>query len=130
MDNKKAWGWHTIVDASHCDHEAITDYKTIYDFAKQLVKDIDMVAYGEPQIINFGSGDKEGYTLVQLIETSNIVAHFANDIDAVFLDVFSCKEYDPKVVEKLVRQYFKAGHIELRKEDRCYGKIPEKAYCS
>lgn len=129
MESRQAWGWHTIIDASHCNHEAITDYDTIYNFTKKLVKDIDMVAYGEPQIINFGSGDKAGYTLVQLIETSNITAHFANDIDAIFLDVFSCKEYDAEIVENLVRQFFKAEQIDVRKEDRGYAKISEEA-CS
>ena len=123
MDEQKVWGWHTIVDASDCDHKAITDYDTIYKFSKKLVKEIDMVPYGEPQIIKFGSGDKEGYTLVQLIETSNITAHFADDIDAVFLDVFSCKEYDSRIVERLVREYFKANKLIVRTEDRGYARL-------
>lgn len=127
MSERLAWGWHTIVDASHCDHQAITDYDTIYRFTKQLVNDIDMVPFGEPHIVHFGSEEKAGYTMVQLIETSNIVAHFANDIDAVFLDCFSCKEYDPTIVEKLVKEYFRPEHIDLRVEDRGYAKVSEKA---
>lgn len=102
------WGYHAIVDASGCDHDAITSYDRIYAFVKQLVKDIDMVAYGEPQIVNFGSEDKAGYTLVQLIETSNICAHFVNELDEMYLDVFSCKSFDPTVVEDLVVKYFGA----------------------
>lgn len=45
----------------------------------KLVKDIDMVPYGGPQVVHFGSGNKAGYTLVQLIETSNITAHFVEE---------------------------------------------------
>lgn len=105
------WGYHTIIDASGCDAEAIQSYDTIYNFTKQLVNDIDMVAYGEPQIVNFGSGNKAGYTLVQLIETSNICAHFVPDDGkggtAMYLDVFSCKPYDPQVVADIAKQYFK-----------------------
>lgn len=101
------WGYHTIIDASGCDHEAITNKDTIIAFAKQLVKDIDMVAYGEPQVIKFGSGNKEGYTLVQLIETSNICAHFVDENNTFYLDVFSCKEYDPKKVVEIAQDYFK-----------------------
>jgi hypothetical protein len=37
---------------------------------------------------------------VQLIETSLISAHFANLTNTVYLDVFSCKPYDPEVVEE------------------------------
>ena len=105
------WGYHLILDCSLCDEYAIRDYDTIYAFTKQLVRDIDMVAYGEPQIVNFGSGNKAGYTLVQLIETSNICAHFVNEDNTMYLDVFSCKEYDDQVVIDLVKKYFGAGQI-------------------
>jgi S-adenosylmethionine/arginine decarboxylase-like enzyme len=101
------WGYHLILDAAECDHNAITDHDTIYSFVKQLVKDIDMVAFGEPQIVDFGEGDKAGYTLVQLIETSNICAHFVNERDHLYLDVFSCKKYDPQTVIDVAKAYFK-----------------------
>ena len=107
----KYWGYHLILDCAGCEHHAITDYDNIYDFTKQLVKDIDMIAYGEPQIVNFGSDDKAGYTLVQLIETSNICAHFVNENDTMYLDVFSCKEYDDEIVKTLVEKYFGAKQI-------------------
>jgi len=105
------WGYHLMLDCAGCDQYAIRDSETIYNFAKQLVKDIDMVAYGEPQIVKFGSGDKAGYTLVQLIETSNICAHFVDEDNTMYLDVFSCKEFDHNVVIKLVKQYFDAVRI-------------------
>jgi S-adenosylmethionine/arginine decarboxylase-like enzyme len=106
MKEKTYWGHHLIINASGCEHSTITDYYTIHRFTKDLVKDIDMVAYGEPQIIHFGEGDKEGFTLVQLIETSNICAHFANDKKTIYLDVFSCKPYDKDVVADLMMEYF------------------------
>ena len=101
------WGYHTIIDASECDADAIRDEKIIYEFAKDLVKEIDMVAYGEPQIVKFGSGDKAGYTLIQLIETSNICAHFVEENNTMYLDVFSCKPYDPAIVVKVTEKHFK-----------------------
>ena len=109
------WGYHLILDCGDCNVDAIQDYNTIYNFTKQLVKDIDMVAFGEPQIVNFGSGNKAGYTLVQLIETSNICAHFVPDDgkggNAMYLDVFCCKEYDDQTVINLVKKYFGARSI-------------------
>lgn len=108
---QRYWGYHAIIDAAGCDHEAITSYDAIYTFAKELVRDIDMVAYGEPQIVKFGSDDKAGYTLVQLIETSNICAHFVDENDTMYLDVFSCKPFDEKVVEDLVVKHFGAKHL-------------------
>lgn len=105
------WGYHTIMDCGGCNHNAITDRDNIYNFAKQLVKDIDMIAYGEPQIVNFGTDDKAGYTLIQLIETSNISCHFVNSLDQMYLDVFSCKPYDMRIVEDLVIKYFGAKTV-------------------
>jgi S-adenosylmethionine decarboxylase len=104
--NEEFWGFHLILDCGGCDNYAIKDYDNIYNFVKKLVVAIDMVAYGEPQIINFGSGNKEGYTLVQLIETSNICAHFVNEKNEIYLDVFSCKPFDENIIEALVVKYF------------------------
>jgi hypothetical protein len=100
------WGYHLIINAGKCDKNAIKDHDTVYKFAKELVERIDMVAYGEPQIVNFGSGNKEGFTLVQLIETSNICAHFCNDTGDMYLDVFSCKPFTKGDVFFMVNKYF------------------------
>jgi S-adenosylmethionine/arginine decarboxylase-like enzyme len=118
MNEKTYWGHHLIINAGDCNHSTITDYNTIHQFAKQLVKQIDMVAYGEPQIVKFGHGDKQGYTLVQLIETSNICAHFVDETNDAYIDVFSCKPFDEKVVINLVKTFFEAKKFETMFIDR------------
>ena len=106
------WGYHLILDCSGCNHEAFTSAENIATFAKTLVKEIDMVAYGEPQVVHFGSGNKQGYTLVQLIETSNICAHFVEENNTMYLDVFSCKPFENEIVKDCVRDYFKPEAIQ------------------
>jgi S-adenosylmethionine/arginine decarboxylase-like enzyme len=101
-----SWGYHLILDCSGCIRSSIRNKSTIERFSKNLVQRIDMIPYGEPQIQHFGSGNKSGYTLVQLIETSNIVAHFVEETDDMYLDVFSCKEYEPNHVKEIVKKYF------------------------
>jgi S-adenosylmethionine decarboxylase len=44
--------------------------------------------------------------MTQLIETSLISAHFANESRAIYLDVFSCKEYDSDIVAEYAKSYF------------------------
>lgn len=100
------WGYHLILDCAGCDHNSITSAENVSNFAKELVREIDMVPYGEPQVIHFGSGNKEGFTLVQLIETSNICGHFVNENDTMYLDVFSCKPFDPTVVIEVTKKFF------------------------
>ena len=50
-----------------------------------------MKAYGDPIIEHFATHSPEcaGYSLVQLIETSNICAHFSDLTGDVYLDVYS-----------------------------------------
>jgi len=118
------WGYHLILDASKCIAPKIRCSKNITNFTKALVQRIDMVAYGEPQIHHFGSGNKAGYTLVQLIETSNICGHFVEETNDMYLDVFSCKPFNPTDVEDMVSLYFspmKTNRIFLtRQSPSCY----------
>lgn len=106
-----AWGYHLVLDCYNADRELITSSTNIAAFAKALVKKINMKAYGEPQVIHFGEDDKQGYTLVQLIETSNITAHFCDDTGNFYLDVFSCKPYENALVVETVKQFFAPERI-------------------
>ena len=110
----RAWGYHLILDASACLPARIRCPRVIHEFTHTLVKRIDMKAYGEPLIVHFGDDDKKGYTLVQLIETSNICAHFCEESNDMYLDVFSCKSFNPKDVECTVREYFNPEQYNLR----------------
>ena len=103
------WGYHTVFDCWDWDRTAIQDKNTVIKFITTLVNDIDMVPIGSPQITQtaIGQDDKEGFTAIQIIETSTITAHFINSTGSLYLDVFSCKEYDKLVVEKLIKEYFK-----------------------
>jgi len=94
-----------------CDHDAIRSKETIAAFTKELVKEIKMVAFGKPRIVRFGTGKAMGITLVQLIETSNISAHFAEESDDVYLDIFSCSPFEPKVAIAVFKKYFKPQTI-------------------
>lgn len=106
MNENTYWGYHLIINAGKCSKKAVTESRIIDQFVRELVEKIDMVAFGDPQIIHFGEGNKAGYTLVQLIETSNICGHFCDDTGDMYLDVFSCKPYDKEIVLQLVDEYF------------------------
>jgi len=110
------WGYHTVFDCWDCDRTAIQDKNTVRKFITTLVKDIDMVPIGNPQISQtaIGQDDKEGFTAIQIIETSSITAHFINSTGSLYLDVFSCKKFDREIVQMLIKQFFNPKSI--RKE--------------
>lgn len=112
--NTKPWGQHLIIDAFDCNPAALRSKTTIAEFSKSLVNAIDMVAYGAPRIVHFGTGHTQGYTLVQLIETSNITAHFAEDSNSIFLDVFSCKLFNKEIALRVFRDYFNPTSMKTR----------------
>jgi S-adenosylmethionine/arginine decarboxylase-like enzyme len=105
------WGYHLMLDCSDCDLDAMTSHINVVNFAKELVKKIDMIPFGAPMVVNFGTGDKAGFTLIQLIETSNICAHFSNETQAIYLDVFSCKSFNIDDVINTVGIYFKPNKM-------------------
>jgi len=105
------WGFHLTLDCRACNKPKIQSAENITQFAKELVVQIDMVPYGEPQVVHFGKEDKTGYTLVQLIETSNICGHFCDDSGDCYIDVFSCKPFDNDTVVEVVNKYFEPTSI-------------------
>jgi len=112
MQNKNRWGQHLILDMGGC-NEKISRKESIRAFVAELVDAIDMVAYGEPLIEHFATHSQEaaGYSLVQLIETSAISAHFSDHNRDVYLDVFSCKSFDSNRVVQVVDKYFEPKNI-------------------
>lgn len=97
-----------MLNCKACSIETITSETALASFAKQLVNSIDMIAYGEPIITHFAKENPKaaGFTLIQLIETSSITGHFVDESGDAYLDVFSCKEFKPDKVVKLVADFF------------------------
>ena len=102
----KAWGLCTAVDLQDCRPDLIRNVDHIRNYVLALCELIDMQRFGECQIVDFGSGRVAGYSMVQLISTSLISGHFANDTNNAYLDIFSCKGYDPAVVEEFSKNFF------------------------
>ncbi|HLP62616.1 MAG TPA: S-adenosylmethionine decarboxylase, partial [Candidatus Deferrimicrobium sp.] len=103
-----AWGILTSVDIHDCDPGLIRSASAIKEFVVQLCDLIEMKRFGEPVIVHFGDDEKvAGYSMTQLIETSLISAHFANLTNNVYLDIFSCKYYNPEKAAEFSKNYFK-----------------------
>jgi S-adenosylmethionine decarboxylase len=120
FDGMQAWGILTSLDIHGCDPNLIRDPEAIKEFTIQLCDLIDMKRFGDPVIVDFGEDERvSGYSLTQLIETSLISAHFANQSNTVYLDIFSCKYYDPDTAAQFSRDFFKGRdynmNVALRK---------------
>ncbi len=115
FEDLKAWGMLSCIDLHGCDPETIRSAEKIREFVIRLCELIEMRRFGEPQIVHFGEEERvAGYSMTQLIETSLISGHFANLTNAVYLDVFSCKPYDPETVAKFAGEFFQASSSNLQ----------------
>jgi len=113
--NSNAWGLLTSVDLYHCNPELIRDADVIKRFVKELCKKIDMTPHGETEVVHFGADDRvEGFSMTQLIETSLISGHFANATNAAYLDIFSCKYYEPRDAAEFATEFFNASHYRMQ----------------
>lgn len=99
------YGKHVVHHSEGC-NESILDITSITSFIIDLCDAINMVRYGDPFVARFGHGIEVGISAVQLIETSAITIHTNDGARELYLDVFSCKDYDAGIVSDMVTAYF------------------------
>src|SRR5580765_991938 len=111
-----AWGHHLLLDLAGCRLEVVRSRDALRDFVAELVEAIDMVAYGEPLLAHFAvhSPQAAGWSVVQLIETSAITGHFCDANGDAYVDVFSCKAFDPAAALAVVERLLAPRSIESR----------------
>lgn len=112
------WGRSASVDLHGCDVTLLKDPKAIGRFVRQLTALLKMHRVGRTEIKRFGHRKLRGYSMIQFIETSTITAHFDEVGKRAFIDVFSCRKYDPKPIAAFSRKFFKAKYVKMYVEER------------
>ena len=107
------YGWELILDIHNC-YPSVFNRTQLSLFFKTLCEKIDM----EAEDLHFWdyADDPEGYarapanlkgtSAVQFIKTSTITIHTLDDLERVYLNVFSCKGFDPEIVKALALDWF------------------------
>ena len=119
-DKKDPWGVLTSVDLYDCAPKIMGDAKMIEKFVKDLCETIGAKPLGNCRVVRFGAdgngaNEKEdGYSMTQLIETALISGHFVNATHTAYLDIFSCKFYEPREVAQFAMSFFKGGHYKMQ----------------
>ncbi len=112
--NLDVWGTLSSIDVKNCDPEIIRNAEKIKDYVIKLCDLIEMKRFGECQVVHFGEDEVvAGFSMTQLIETSLVSGHFANLTNTAYIDIFSCKPYDPHVAAKFTQEFFKAESFSL-----------------
>jgi S-adenosylmethionine decarboxylase len=102
-----AWGILTSVDIADCDPQKIRDSAFITTYVHKLCDFIGMRRFGDTVVVNFGEDMRvAGFSMTQLIESSLISGHFANQTNRAYIDIFSCKFYEPRYVAEFSLKMF------------------------
>jgi S-adenosylmethionine/arginine decarboxylase-like enzyme len=114
------WGLLSSLDVKNCEPDLIRSADAIKEYVIKLCDLIGMKRFQDTVVVNFGEDERvAGYSMTQLIETSLISGHFANLSNTSYIDIFSCKIYDPYTAAEFTREFFKASdaavHICFRK---------------
>ncbi|MBU0760424.1 MAG: S-adenosylmethionine decarboxylase [Nanoarchaeota archaeon] len=112
MQNK--WGQLTAIDLFECREDVLKDKKKLEEFCLELCGEIGMKPFGRPMVERFGDGELEGNSALQFIETSSISVHCDEVDKRVFVDIFSCKEFDAKKARKFVKKFFDGKRMKSR----------------
>ncbi len=108
------WGISTAIDLKQCDPSLIRREEKIRQFADELCAFINMKKFGDCVVVHFGQDPRvAGFSMTQLIETSLVSGHFANEANAVYIDIFSCIYYPPYATARFVQTFFGAEDMRL-----------------
>ncbi len=124
---KTEYGIELIVDLYDCDYSVITSRKKLRQFAREICEVIKMKPYGEPLFPDFGFSLSKtaGPSLVQLIESSSISAHYSPHWRLVCLNIFTCKSFDTEKAFKFTKEFFgaqRAAAYLLKRGGRVFNK--------
>ncbi len=113
---KGDYGMELVLDLYDCDPQVIRSRRKLKEFVDKLCDILKMQKYGKCYLPYFGlkAEHTPGYSLLQFIETSSITGHFAEKTNSAYLNIFSCKEFDPIEATKFCKKFFKAKRVKKR----------------
>jgi S-adenosylmethionine/arginine decarboxylase-like enzyme len=107
------WGMLAAIDLHGCAPGRLADPDSIRAFVPAVVDAIGMIAHGPLLLERFGDGELEGWSAMQFIETSSITIHADEFSGRCFIDVFSCRPFDPELAGAIAVAHF-GGQRALR----------------
>ena len=102
----EAWGMLAAIDLHDGDRERLADPDSIRRCVPALIAAIGMRAHGPLMLERFGDDELEGWSALQFIETSSITVHADEVFGRCFIDVFSCRHFDPEVADAIAAEHF------------------------
>jgi S-adenosylmethionine/arginine decarboxylase-like enzyme len=101
-----AWGMLAAIDLHDGDRARLADPDSIRRFVPAVIAAIGMRAHGPLMIERFGDDELEGWSALQFIETSSITIHADDVWGRCFVDIFSCRRFEPDLAADIAVAHF------------------------
>lgn len=105
----KPYGPHITLDLSGCKRESLTSFQLVRDILDELPTLIGMHKIIPPYVIQYDEGkcpEDWGITGIVIIAESHISIHTYPEKGYVFIDIFSCKNFDEEKAVRYLRNIF------------------------
>ena len=99
--------WHIIFDAVDCDKKMISDEKFVFKLLMDIPKLVDMKILAGPNIVRDYDLKNTGITGIAIISFSHISIHTFDLTGQVFIDVFSCRQFNYKKIRSYLLKKLK-----------------------
>lgn len=112
MDKK---GTHLIIDAYGC-KQNLDNVKKIKNLLNDLVDMVGMKKLSNAKVV-FYEAEKpinSGVTGIILLNESHISIHTYSNRDEIYMDIFSCRPFDPDNVKKYLKDFFKIDKLKQK----------------
>ena len=128
MNDSNIFGPHLMLDLHKCDRDKLTNFDLIYQLLKDMPAKIGMTRISEPKLMWYKDkwAQTAGLTGFVILAESHVSIHTFPDDDFVFLDIFSCRNFDHEATKRYLIDFFesKSPKTHLVKRGKEFSKRP------
>lgn len=123
MNNENAFGPHLMLDLHRCNRAKLKDFELVYNFLKDMPEKVGMTRISEPALLKYKDkwAETPGVTGFVILAESHVSIHTFPDDDFVFIDIFSCRNFDYEATRQYIIEFFESKnpktHMVKRGED-------------
>lgn len=109
------FGSHLIIDSFGCPNDKLADVAFVHDMLDTFPEKIGMTKVAEPHVFRStgGAGEPAGVSGVVLIAESHISIHTFPETGHVFIDIFSCKDFNAEYATQYLSEAFQSSRHEV-----------------
>ena len=112
------YGMEVLIDCYGCNAK-LFHRKYLRKYFKGLIELLDMQAgelyfwddVGVPKDQRQTKPETKGTSAIQFILTSNITIHCLDILERVYVNIFSCKEFNAYTAKQYTQDFFEAGRV-------------------